>query len=227
MKTKAGVRGAAFACLAALAVAGMSCDDDNDVTVCFDGGVAGTGAGGRGGAGGGGGTQDVVALDLTDAQVAAVVIDANASEVHGGEIGQARSTNAEVRAFATLMVTDHSMANTRVQALLLAQGVRAEDSATRRTLSDDAGAVLDDLWAAPATSFDVVYVDAQVAMHTAVLNLMDTVLIPSTENAAMKAELQAQRTAVTAHLAMAQQLRSTLGSDGGADGATDAAGDGG
>jgi putative membrane protein len=119
------------------------------------------------------------------------------------------------------------MANTRVQALLLAQGVRAEDSATRRTLSDDAAAVLDDLWAAPAASFDVVYVDSQVAMHMAVLSLMDTVLIPSTENAAMKAELQAQRAAVAAHLAMAQQLRSTLGSDGGVDGATDAAGDGG
>jgi hypothetical protein len=51
-------------------------------------------------------------------------------------------------------------------------------------------------------------------MHTDALMLLDQVLIPSAQSAALKAELTTMRAAVAMHLANARSLQAT---DGGSD----------
>jgi hypothetical protein len=60
-----------------------------------------------------------------------------------------------------------------------------------------------------------------------VLTLFDQKLITGAQNAALKSELQMERTAVMTHLTMAQALVSTLSPDAGSSGAGGAAGHGG
>jgi predicted outer membrane protein len=247
------VRGV-LACLAVAAFFAASCDDDSNEN-CLgvagrDGGAGTGGAAGRADGGGGAGTgggaagtdggaagadagggdaMDGAALALDDGQIAGVMIEANSGEVHAAAIASGRTKTASVRAFATMMTMDHLMANQSLVAVLDAQSLLAADSAVRRALTDQAEMALSTLWSASAAGFNVAYADSQVSMHTMVLGLLDDVLIPKAQNAALKTDLQAARAKVAMHLAEAQALRASLNADGGAGeaGATDGGADGG
>ena len=61
------------------------------------------------------------------------------------------------------------------------------------------------------SAFDRAYMEREVAYHAAVLEAIDGVLIPTTENAELKALLEAVRPAIAAHLEHARQVRAALG----------------
>jgi putative membrane protein len=88
----------------------------------------------------------------------------------------------------------------------------------RRMLSQQTAQTMDTLWAASATTFDTVYMDSQISMHMMVLQLLDSMMIPATQDADLKADLQMSRTAVAAHLAHAQDVRAGLTGGGNQDG---------
>jgi len=58
--------------------------------------------------------------------------------------------------------------------------------------------------------FDRQFVQAQIMLHSSVLNLIDTVLLPQTTSGALRTELQTERAAVAMHLATAQTLATAL-----------------
>jgi putative membrane protein len=64
-------------------------------------------------------------------------------------------------------------------------------------------------------AFDQAYIDHEVAFHQAVLDALDKTLIPSAQNAELKALLVKVRPAFVAHLEHAKQLRASLGTSGG------------
>ena len=225
MKTKF-VGAAAAAVMGVMACLGAGCDDDDDADIdTGSGGRGGSfGAGGRsGGAGGnvggggnvgsggvtGGGGTTATALD--DPQIAGVMLEANNGEVHAGEVALARSNNPAIRDFAMLMINEHSAADRSLQMVMDAQGMVATDSTMRRNMTMEAANTLNMLWSVNAANFDVAYADSQIAMHTMVLSMLDGMLIPRAQNAALKTELEGARPKVASHLTMAQQLRTTLG----------------
>ena len=59
-------------------------------------------------------------------------------------------------------------------------------------------------------AFDKAYVDHEVVYHQAVIDAIDKTLIPSAQNAELKALLVKVRPAFVAHLDHAKQLQSTL-----------------
>lgn len=59
-------------------------------------------------------------------------------EVEMGQMGQKQAKNAEVKKFATRMVTDHSKANTQLKALAKKKGVTLEADAHKMEKMDDA-----------------------------------------------------------------------------------------
>ena len=63
-------------------------------------------------------------------------------------------------------------------------------------------------------AFDKAYIDHEVAYHEAVLSALDKTLIPSAQNAELKALLVKVRPAFVAHLDMAKQIQSQLGKSG-------------
>ena len=64
-------------------------------------------------------------------------------------------------------------------------------------------------------AFDKAYIDHEVAYHEAVISALDKTLIPSAQNAELKALLVKVRPAFVAHLDHAKQLQAELAKSGG------------
>ena len=73
-------------------------------------------------------------------------------EVEMGKMGQKQAKNAEVKKFATRMVTDHSKANTELKALAKKKGVTLDTASPKEHKMDDA-------------TFDKDYMDQMVKDH--------------------------------------------------------------
>jgi len=159
---------------------------------------------------------DASAADLTDPQIAAVTSTANEGEVAQAMTARPKLTNANAQAFADMMITMHTAAQARQSALLMQKGITPEPNPQSTQLKQTSDAIVAQLNALPGNA-DVPYMDAQVTVHQTVLNTLDTLLIPSAEDAALKADLVTTRGEVSAHLSMAQSIRSQLaaGTDGG------------
>jgi len=152
------------------------------------------------------------APNLSDPEVAHVAVTANAIDIDAARFALTRTRNAEVRQFADLMVTDHSAVNAQASALATRLGVTPADNAVSRSLVDGAATAHRSLEALHGKAFDRAYLDREVGYHQAVLDALDGLLIPTTDNADLKALLQQVRPAIAAHLDHAKMLRTKLGS---------------
>ena len=148
---------------------------------------------------------------LSDAEIAHVAVTANTIDIEAGEAAKAKSTNADVKAFAQTMITDHTGVNTEAAALAQKLGVTPLDNATSQSLRSGADAAKTELAAKSGADYDRAYAAREVAYHQAVLDALDQTLIPATQNAELKALLEKVRPAIAAHLAMAQALQTKLG----------------
>ena len=147
---------------------------------------------------------------VTDAQIAAIVVTANQVDIDAGTLALSRASSAEVKAFAKLMVTDHT--NFKKLAADLAARLRLtpEDNATSRSLKEGGDKHRSRLMELRGAAFDKAYVAQEVAYHQQVLDALDTILIPGATNAELKALLVKVRPAIAAHLAHARQLQAAL-----------------
>lgn len=148
--------------------------------------------------------------NLTDPEVAHVAVTANTIDIELARVAQSRTANGEVRRFAATMITDHSAVNDQAAALARRLGVTPADNAVSRSLQSGAREARAHLDSLRGPAFDRAYMDREIAYHQAVLDALDTVLIPTTENAELKKLLEDVRPAVAAHLEHARQLRSRL-----------------
>jgi putative membrane protein len=147
----------------------------------------------------------------TDPQIAAIVVTANQVDIDAGQLALSKAKSPDVKTFAQLMITDHSGVNKSATELVQKLHVTPESNPTSQSLQkggDDNLAALEKL---SASAFDRAYVDHEVAYHQAVLDAVDTTLIPSAQNAELKALLVKVRPAFVAHLEHAKHLQSELG----------------
>lgn len=152
----------------------------------------------------------VTAAPPDDAQIAAIVVAANQVDIDAGRFAADRSTNPEVRSFAKTMVTDHSAVNQSATELVQRLKVTPADNPTAQALRAGGEQNLARLRGLRGAEFDRAYVEHEVAYHEQVLQAIDTTLIPSAQNAELKALLVKVRPAFVAHLNHARHLASTL-----------------
>jgi putative membrane protein len=156
-----------------------------------------------------------------NAQIAHVLITANTGEIDEGTLADLKGTSPAVLAFGQRMVTEHSAANQRAEALVQSLGITPVDNPVSVQLKQDADAAIAQLQALEGAAFDLAYMDTQVTVHTKVLSIIDTMLIPAATAPELTAELQTMRANVATHLQDAQQLRAAV-ADGGVGDAGDA-----
>ena len=152
----------------------------------------------------------VSAQSINDAQIASIVVTANQVDIDAGKLAAASSKNADVRKFAQLMVIDHTGVNTSAVALVTRLKVTPEDNDTSRSLKAGGEKNIATLKTLKGTAFDRAYVDHEVAYHEAVLDAVDTTLIPHAQNADLKALLVKVRPAFVAHLEHAKHVQASL-----------------
>ena len=147
---------------------------------------------------------------LTDPQIAAIVVAANATDADLGEFAAARSSNSAVQEFARTMTRDHRAVNAQAAALVGRLGVTPEENDLSRKLVTDGGAVRASLSAKSGVEFDRAYIAHEVSYHQAVIDAVDQALLPNAQNAELKKAITDVRPALVAHLRHAQQLQSSL-----------------
>jgi putative membrane protein len=147
----------------------------------------------------------------TDPQIAAIVVTANQVDIDAGKLADSKSASQEVKAFAQRMVTDHTGVNKSATELVTKLHVTPESNATSQSLQQGGDQNLAALKKLSGSAFDRAYVDHEVVYHQAVLDAVDKTLIPSAQNAELKALLVKVRPAFVAHLEHARHLQESLG----------------
>lgn len=153
------------------------------------------------------------AQSVNDAQIASIVVTANQVDIDAGKLAKSRSTNKEVKAFAELMITDHTGVNKSATDLVTKLKVSPQDNPTSQSLKAGGDKNLAHLKTLKGAAFDKAYVDHEVAYHQQVIDALDKTLIPGAINDELKALLVKVRPAFVAHLEHARHLQASTGKD--------------
>lgn len=146
----------------------------------------------------------------TDREIAAIVKTANEGEIQVGQYAKDRATNGDVKDFAEDMVSEHRAALDRQNALFSNNGISPSENATSQELRRDAEMTLAMLQTLIDNAFDKAYMDSQVKMHSKVLSLLDSQLLPKVVNQELRGDLMRMRQDVAMHLGHAQVLQGQL-----------------
>jgi putative membrane protein len=152
----------------------------------------------------------VSATAINDAQIASVVVTANQVDVDAGTLAKSRSSSADIKAFAELMITDHTSVNQAATALVAKLKVAPQDNPTSRSLKAGGEKNLAHLKSQHGAAFDRAYIDHEVAYHQEVIDALDKTLIPGATNQELKDLLIKVRPTFIAHLEHAKQLKKQL-----------------
>jgi putative membrane protein len=157
-------------------------------------------------------TAAAIAADKkpTDPQIAHIAYTAGEIDIAAAKQALKKSKNADVRDFAKTMERDHKAVNDQALALLKKLKVTPEDNNTSKSLSAAAKAELAKLRKLHGAAFDKAYVDNEVAYHKQVNSALETLLIPSAQNAELKSLLETGLTLFKEHQMHAEHLASMV-----------------
>jgi len=151
----------------------------------------------------------------TDPQIAAIVVTANQVDIDAGNLAKKKAHSSDVKAFAERMVVDHTGVNKSATELVQRLHVTPEPNPTSESLQKGGDENLASLKKLSGAAFDKAYIDHEVNYHEAVLSAMDKTLIPSAQNAELKALLVKVRPAFVEHLDHAKHVQSELAKSSG------------
>lgn len=146
----------------------------------------------------------------TDPQIAHIAYTAGVLDVTAAKQALAKSTNKTIKSFAEDMVRDHEAVNQQALALVKKLNVTPEDNDTSRTLSKQAAARLAEMDKLKGAEFDKAYAANEVAYHKAVNGALETLLIPSANNAELKSLLQTGLKIFQGHLQHAEHVAASF-----------------
>jgi putative membrane protein len=152
----------------------------------------------------------ISAQTVSDAQIASIVVTANQVDIDAGKLAASKATNPEIKRFGQQMVADHAGVNKQATALVTKLKVTPEDNPTSQSLKAGGDKNVANLKSLKGAEFDKAYIDNEVTYHQAVIDAIDKTLVPSAQNAELKALLVKVRPAFVAHLEHAKTIQSSL-----------------
>lgn len=150
---------------------------------------------------------DAPSTSLNDAQIGAITEGANGAEIEQAKLARSKSKNQKVLQFASMMITHHQEAQKKQAKLKLSTA----ESPLSAQLTEDANRTLTSLKEKSGGEFDRAYMNAQVDEHQALLDALNSRLLPSVANAELKAYLEEVKTRVEQHLTAARDTVTALG----------------
>ena len=147
---------------------------------------------------------------MTDGEIVAVTSAANNGEIEMAQLATKSATNAEVKNFAAMMVTQHRDMENKGKSLAAKAKITPADNDASKSLKSDVDSALATMKGQKGKDFDKAYIDAQVKAHRDVLNVIDNKLLPSAQNGDLKTMLTDARTHVATHLAKAEEIQQKL-----------------
>jgi putative membrane protein len=147
---------------------------------------------------------------LSDPEIASVAVTANQIDIDNAAIAKEKSKDPEVLKFAETMANDHKAVIGQAVALVKKLNVTPKDNAVSQKMSADAGKTQTTLRSKSGKDFNKAYIDNEVAYHKAVIDAVQNVLIPQTQNAELKQLLENIMPALKAHLEHAEMVQKHL-----------------
>lgn len=150
------------------------------------------------------------AESLRDSQIMEVLKSVDQAEIEQATLAVNRAKDPRVKTFAERMIDQHSRSLKEGAAFMHTANIAPEDSTLAGQLQTKTGQTLQTMRGIDNSMFDSTYMAAQVKQHQEVLDLLDKRMIPSADNADLKASLKDTRAMVSNHLTEAQSVLSNL-----------------
>jgi putative membrane protein len=155
-------------------------------------------------------TATAAKAPLTDANIVALLDEANRDDSAAGAFALTKTSNNDVKAFAKLMMGEHHAL--RVQGLALAKKLKITpeapaDDPVKAAGSGEMSALQS---AGTGAAFDKAYIDQEVTIHKAVIDLAQKGHDES-QNAELKALIEKAKPVLQKHLDRAEALQQQLG----------------
>jgi putative membrane protein len=150
------------------------------------------------------------AQTVNDAQIAHIVVTANQVDIDAGKLAESKGTNADVKAFGKMMVTDHTGVNKQATDLAAKLKLMPQDNPTSQSLKTGGEKNVANLKTLTGVAFDKAYIAHEVEYHQAVIDAVNKTLIPNAQNAELKALIVKVAPAFVAHLEKAKQIQAAL-----------------
>jgi len=112
--------------------------------------------------------QTTPGADQASADFLVKAADGGMAEVETGQLAQEKASNSKVKAFASMMVNDHTNANSQVKSLAAARNVTLPTM-----VSDEHKQKKDELSKKSGADFDKAYMDLMVDDHQKTINLFE------------------------------------------------------
>jgi len=145
-----------------------------------------------------------------DAQIVAIVLNANHSDTHAGQLAESIGSNPQVKAFGQTMARDHSGLNKVTMQLATKLNVTPQDNPTAQRIKSNEAKNVNHLKQLKGVAFDTAYINHEVAYHERFIGLLGKTLIPSAQNQELKTLLVEARPMFEAHLVLAKQIQASL-----------------
>ncbi|WP_027998350.1 DUF4142 domain-containing protein [Sinorhizobium arboris] len=126
----------------------------------------------------------------TDPQIAHIAYTAGVIDIEAAKQAIATSKNRTVVEFAESMLRDHDSVNKQALDLVKKLNVTPEDNDTSKSLSQAAETKRQELAELKGAEFDRAYIEHEIAYHKQVNGALETLLIPSAQNAELKSLLE-------------------------------------
>ena len=126
-------------------------------------------------------------------------------EVKAGQMAQEKAQHADLKAFARMMVADHTATTNELKPLAIKAA-----AAIPTELDERRKGMIDNLTSASGVDFDKAYIAQQVAAHEEAVTLLDG-YAANGDNAELKAFAAKVLPKVKAHLEKARQLQTAVG----------------
>jgi putative membrane protein len=147
---------------------------------------------------------------MTDANIVALLDEANKADSAAGAFALTKASNKDVKAFAKMMMGEHHAL--RVEGLALAKKLKLTpeapaDDPVKTAGSSEMSALQS---AGSGAAFDKAYIDQEVTMHKAVIDLAQKGH-DETQNSELKALIEKAKPVLQKHLDRAEALQQQLG----------------
>ena len=126
----------------------------------------------------------------SDAEIAHIAYTAGQIDIAAARQALSKTKSAEVRGFAEVMLRDHQAVEAKALDLVKKLGVTPADNGTSQALAKQAAETSQKLAALKGAEFDRAYMQNEAAYHQAVNGALKSTLIPSADNAELKALLE-------------------------------------
>ena len=142
---------------------------------------------------------------LDDPTIVAIFDAANTWDIETGTMAEKKGTTKEVRDYGEMIARDHKAVRQLGRDLATKLGVTPTPPKNFAMAKDHAAAV-SKLQATNGKAFDRAFLQHEVAFHKAVIDAMNTTLLPSLQNEQVKDLVKKVEPAFTAHMMAAQNL---------------------